>query len=437
MIRRLAQVRLRLIDAVALAAIAVLALKIVGLLAAPPVRAPSGSNGPGEQISGFFRAVANARTNYVPPDVTMTGAVPDKKAEDTKPEATVTSEDSRTKRPAIEFLGQPTSPAERALLERLGERREEIQQKGHELELRERLLENAERRIEARLNELKGAEDKASEAQGKRGDTEAAAIRNLVTMYEAMKPKEAARVFDRLPIDVLVPVVMQMNPRKMAEVLAVMSPEAAEKLTVALATRARAAALPGPSPAAALPATELPAIGKAAAIEHDPEKVGTGFRKRSCSNKQIERDDDSKKNHPALVLAAGLDPARRDFVLGRQTAVGGKLIDGVRQLVGEVGKHLVPRHPGLLLKILDGVRAERLFELVRRDPVVLAAPDPGIDLVAVAVLAELVDDRTEPAAADQAAEKPAQAARQHAAETAAGARLAALTDPAAPGVERA
>ena len=100
MIRRLAQVRLRLIDAVALAAIAVLALKIVGLLAAPPVRAPSGSNGPGEQISGFFRAAANARTNYVPPDVTMTGAVPDKKAEDTKPEAAVTSEDSRTKRPA-------------------------------------------------------------------------------------------------------------------------------------------------------------------------------------------------------------------------------------------------------------------------------------------------------------------------------------------------
>src|SRR5215211_2115346 len=187
MIRRLAQVRLRLIDAVALAAIAVLALKIVGLLAAPPVRAPSGSNGPGEQISGFFRAVANARTNYVPPDVTMTGAVPDKKAEDTKPEASVTSEDPRTKRPPIEFLGPPTSPAERALLERLGERREEIQQKGQELELRER-------RIEARLNELKGAEDKASEAQGKRGDTEAAAIRNLVTMYEAMKPKDAARV---------------------------------------------------------------------------------------------------------------------------------------------------------------------------------------------------------------------------------------------------
>src|SRR6266481_5089166 len=29
--------------------------------------------------------------------------------------------------------------------------------------------------------------------------------------------------------------------------------------------------------------------------------VGTGFPKRSCSNKKIERDDDSKKSHPALA----------------------------------------------------------------------------------------------------------------------------------------
>jgi hypothetical protein len=29
--------------------------------------------------------------------------------------------------------------------------------------------------------------------------------------------------------------------------------------------------------------------------------VDTGFPKRSCSNKKIERDDDSKKSHRALV----------------------------------------------------------------------------------------------------------------------------------------
>src|SRR5436853_2007713 len=40
-------------------------------------------------------------------------------------------------------------------------------------------------------------------------------------------------------------------------------------------------------------------------LEHDPEKVGTGFPKRSCSNKKIERDDDSKKSHHALSGTVG------------------------------------------------------------------------------------------------------------------------------------
>jgi flagellar motility protein MotE (MotC chaperone) len=80
-------------------------------------------------------------------------------------------------------------------------------------------------------------------------------------MYENMKPREAARVFDRLAADVLVPVVLQMNPRKMSEVLAAMSPDSAEKLTVALANRARArndgmAAVPSMP----MSSTELPAI---------------------------------------------------------------------------------------------------------------------------------------------------------------------------------
>ena len=194
----------------------------------------------------------------------MTGAVPEKTPEEKKPVAA--KEGQAAKPAAAEPPAQALSPAERAILERLGERREEIQQKGRELEMRERLLENAERRIESRLNELKSEEEKAKEASGKKGDSEAAAIRNLVTMYETMKPKDAARVFDRLPHDVLVPVVTQMNPRKMAEVLAAMSPDAAEKLTVALATRARTPAAERPPAATAvLPPTELPAIEASAA----------------------------------------------------------------------------------------------------------------------------------------------------------------------------
>jgi flagellar motility protein MotE (MotC chaperone) len=209
-----------------------------------------------DELPKFARVLAHARTNYVPPDVTMTGAV----VEEKKDASPAPPETAAAK--ASEPAPQPSSPSERAILERLGERREELQQRTREIEMRERLLENAERKLEGRINELKGMEDKAEAAATKRGDTEAGALRNLVTMYEAMKPKDAAKVFDRLSHDVLVPVVLQMKPAKMAEVLAVMSPEAAEKLTVALATRAKglSAEARNASASTGLPPNELPSI---------------------------------------------------------------------------------------------------------------------------------------------------------------------------------
>ena len=51
-------------------------------------------------------------------------------------------------------------------------------------------------------------------------------------MYENMKAKDAAKVFDRLDMRVLVEVVNAMNPRRMSDILGQMTPEAAERLTV-------------------------------------------------------------------------------------------------------------------------------------------------------------------------------------------------------------
>jgi hypothetical protein len=97
-----------------------------------------------------------------------------------------------------------------------------------ELEMRERLLNSAEKEARRRVGDLKALEEKNGGPAGKHAIEEAKAIKNLVIMYEAMKPKDAARVFDRLGLDVLVPVVQQMNPRKMSEVLAAMAPDRAE-----------------------------------------------------------------------------------------------------------------------------------------------------------------------------------------------------------------
>ena len=241
----------RLTDAVVAAAGAMLVLKLVNLLAGPAA--------PGEvpgQEAPFARVLAHARTNYAPPDPVTTGSTGSAPGEG-RPAAPAEPPGAPSQR--VVGAEPAASPSERALLERLGERREELQQRGRDLETRTRLLENAEKRLEGRLQELRGLEERGEATAGRRGDTEAGGLKNLVIMYEAMKPKEAARVFERLPQDVLVPVVTGMNPRKMAEVLAAMAPEAAERLTVTLASRAKGLGAPG-APAAPLPSTELPSI---------------------------------------------------------------------------------------------------------------------------------------------------------------------------------
>jgi len=132
------------------------------------------------------------------------------------------------------------SGAERAILERLQERRQQLDVRARELDIREGLLQAAEKRVEARLAELKGAETQAAAATEKKSESDAARLKSVVTMYENMKPRDAAKIFDRLDIAVLFEVASQINPRRMSDILAQMSPDVAQRLTVELANRARA-----------------------------------------------------------------------------------------------------------------------------------------------------------------------------------------------------
>ena len=85
--------------------------------------------------------------------------------------------------------------------------------------------------------ELKELEARINNAVQTKEEGEAARFKNLVTMYENMKAKEAAKIFDRLDTRVLFEVATQITPRRMSDILAQMSPEAAERLTLALAAR--------------------------------------------------------------------------------------------------------------------------------------------------------------------------------------------------------
>ncbi len=137
--------------------------------------------------------------------------------------------------------GKPMSPAERAILERLQDRRQELDERARELDMRETLLQASEQQIEARMKELKETEARIGLAMAKKEEEELARFKNLVGMYESMKAKDAAKVFDRLDIKVLTEMVGRMNPRRMSDILGQMSPEAAERLTLELASRAKTA----------------------------------------------------------------------------------------------------------------------------------------------------------------------------------------------------
>lgn len=129
---------------------------------------------------------------------------------------------------------------ERAILERLHERRTELDSRDRDLDMRENLIKVAEKRLAAHVAELKEVEKRITAAHEARDEDEAKRFKSIVAMYENMKPKDAARIFDRLDMKVLVEVSTQLKPRTMSEIMAAMSAEAAQRLTVELASRAHA-----------------------------------------------------------------------------------------------------------------------------------------------------------------------------------------------------
>jgi flagellar motility protein MotE (MotC chaperone) len=144
----------------------------------------------------------------------------------------------------------PVSQAERAILESLQKRRAELDARAHELDVREDLLQAAEKRVAGRIDELKDLEARVGAAMQQKDDAEAARFKNVVAMYENMKAKDAAKIFDGLDIKVLLDVAQEINPRRMSDILALMTPGNAQRLTVELAARS---AQKDPSQTADLP----------------------------------------------------------------------------------------------------------------------------------------------------------------------------------------
>jgi flagellar motility protein MotE (MotC chaperone) len=129
----------------------------------------------------------------------------------------------------------PEQRAERALLEGLRARRIELEGREQALAARELVLAAAERRLTQRLEEMAALQQRLQSADQALGAREEAGWRQMVKLYEGMRPRDAAAIFDDLEMPVLVQLVDRMREAKAAPVLGAMKPDRARLLTAELA----------------------------------------------------------------------------------------------------------------------------------------------------------------------------------------------------------
>ena len=230
----------RVLPVVIVATTGLLALKALGLVA------QGGYIIQPEPGRSFGRGLTEARRDPFWASTDITGASgPAKKSTSSEADAVKKADVNQPLPPAL-----PTV-AEREVLETLGARRKALDDKARELELREQLLKSAEKLAQERLDELKRSEQQLA-ADGAKPAPE---LKALAVLYESMKPKDAARVFEKMDVIRLLPLARQIAPKKLAEIVAAMAPDAAQKLTVSMLP-----VLPKHAPSPIAPGSEIPEL---------------------------------------------------------------------------------------------------------------------------------------------------------------------------------
>jgi flagellar motility protein MotE (MotC chaperone) len=137
------------------------------------------------------------------------------------------------------------SAAERQLLQDLRNRRAELDARAALLQQRETILDAAEHRLTARIGEMATLQARLEQLETARREHNDANWAGLVKVYESMKPREAAAIFNDMDMPVLLEVLDRMKDAKAAQVLGAMQPDRARMVTAQLAAlRTRSTTVP-------------------------------------------------------------------------------------------------------------------------------------------------------------------------------------------------
>jgi flagellar motility protein MotE (MotC chaperone) len=154
------------------------------------------------------------------------------------------SETSAAPPPMATPDGQGFSAAEVEILQSLSQRRAELDRREQQIGQREALLKAAGVEVDRKIAELNKIRGELEDLLNKQKTAEDERINSLVKIYENMKPKDAANIFNTLEMDVLLPVIGKISERKASPILAAMNPEKAREVTIELAEQRKLPQLP-------------------------------------------------------------------------------------------------------------------------------------------------------------------------------------------------
>ncbi|MAW89517.1 MAG: hypothetical protein CL575_11335 [Altererythrobacter sp.] len=139
-----------------------------------------------------------------------------------------------------------------AIQSEVGEKKRTARERERALDLREQAIKASEKRLEANIQSQQkkpGSNKDAPAAAKTKEQTEAAStLDQLARIYQSMKPKQAAPVFEQLDMDVQIAVARKMRERSTAQILAAMTPSKAANLSMALAGKRPKVKIPAGDP---------------------------------------------------------------------------------------------------------------------------------------------------------------------------------------------
>ena len=197
----------------------------------------------------IFEAVAQAVGEGQPPapETALTAGVGDRGEDAAAPPATPGAEPAppdakadATCTPATHYAAElGITAGEINVLRSLQSRREELDKREADLSTREQAAAAAESRLQDQIGELKGVQTKVEGLLAAMDAKRDERMTSLIKTYEAMKPKDAAKIFDGMDMALLVDLAKGMKSASLAAAMSLMQPKKAEALTKSLADLAK------------------------------------------------------------------------------------------------------------------------------------------------------------------------------------------------------